>query len=208
MTKVNLAFSIRGFFEQHLVSQRGLSGHTVLAYRDAMKLLLEFTSRRHRKTCTNLTLEDLTADTIRRFLDHLEQVRHNSVPTRNVRLAAIHSFFQYLATVDPRHLLHCQSILAVPFKRRAHRIPEYLERSEIQSLFGQIDCQTLLGQRDDALLRLLYNTGMRAQDLVDLDANHLRFSRPYPVRIYGKGRKERTCPLWNETLSAVKKYLE
>ena len=91
MTKANLAFSIRGFFEQHLVSQRGLSGHTVLVYRDAMKLLLEFTSRRHRKTCTNLALEDLTADTIRRFLDHLEQVRHNSVPTRNVRLAAIHS---------------------------------------------------------------------------------------------------------------------
>jgi site-specific recombinase XerD len=101
MTKVNLAFSIRGFFEQHLVSQRGLSGHIVLAYRDAMKLLLEFTSRRHRKICTNLTLEDLTADTIRRFLNYLEQVRHNSVPTRNVRLAAIHSFFQYLATVEP-----------------------------------------------------------------------------------------------------------
>jgi site-specific recombinase XerD len=208
MTKANLAASIRGFFEQHLVSQRGLSGHTVLAYRDAMKLLLEFISRRHRKTCTNLTLEDLTADTIRRFLDHLEQVRHNSVPTRNVRLAAIHSFFQYLATVDPRHLLHCQSILAVPFKRRAHRIPEYLERSEIQSLFAQIDCQTLLGQRDDALLRLLYNTGMRAQELVDLDANQLRFSRPYSVRIYGKGRKERTCPLWKETLNAVRMYLE
>src|ERR1700722_766651 len=208
MTKANLAFSIRGFFEQHLVSQRGLSGHTVLAYRDAMKLLLEFTSRRLRKTCTSLTVEDLTADTIRRFLDHLEQVRHNSVATRNVRLAAIHSFFQYLATTDPRYLVHCQSILAVPFKRRPHRVPEYLERSEIQSLFLQIDCQTPLGQRDDALLRLLYNTGMRAQELVDLDVNHLRFSRPHSVRIYGKGRKERTCPLWKETVTALKAYLE
>src|SRR5271165_7692383 len=167
MTKANLAFSIRGFFEQHLVSQRGLSGHTVLAYRDAMKLLLEFTSRRHRKTCTNLTLEDLTADTIRRFLDHLEQVRHNSVPTRNMRLAAIHSFFQYLAASDPRHLVHCQAILAVGFKRRAHRVPDYLERPEMQSLLLQIDLQAPLGQRDDALLRLLYNTGMRAQELVD-----------------------------------------
>jgi integrase/recombinase XerD len=208
MTKANLAVSIRGFFEQHLVSQRGLSGHTVLAYRDAMKLLLEFTSQRHRKTSTNLTLEDLSADTVRRFLEHLEQVRHNSVPPRNVRLAAIHSFFQYLATVDPRHLVHCQSILAVPFKRRVHRIPEYLERSEIQSLFLQIDCQTLLGQQDDALLRVLYNTGMRAQELVDLDVNHMRFSRPYSVRICGKGRKERTCPLWKETVDAVRNYLE
>jgi site-specific recombinase XerD len=155
-----------------------------------------------------LTLEDLSAETVRHFLDHLEQNRHNSVATRNVRLAAIHSFFQYLATIDPRYLLHCQSILAVPFKRRPHRVPDYLDRSEIQSLFLQIDCQTSLGQRDDALLRLLYNTGMRAQELVDLDVNHLRFSRPYFVRIYGKGRKERTCPLWKETVDAVRKYLE
>src|ERR1700734_1769897 len=77
-----------------------------------------------------------------------------------------------------------------------------------ENLSAQIDCQTLLGRRDDALLQLLYNTGMRAQDLVDLEANHLRFSRPYPVRIYGKGRKERTCPLWNETLNAVRMYME
>jgi integrase/recombinase XerD len=142
-----------------------------------MKLLLEFASRRHKKNCTDLTLEDLSAETVRRFLDNLEQARHNSVATRNVRLPAIHSFFQYLATTDPRYLVHCQSILVVPFKRRPHRVPEYLERSEIQSLFLQIDCQTPLGQRDDALLRLLYNTGMRAQELVDLDVNHLRFSR-------------------------------
>jgi integrase/recombinase XerC len=208
MAKTNLALSIRGFFEQHLVSQRGLSGHTVLAYRDAMKLLLEFASRSHRKTCTNLMLEDLSAETVRRFLDHLERARHNSVTTRNLRLAAIHSFFQYLATTDPRYMVHCQSILAVPFKRRPHRVPDYLERSEIQSLFLQIDCQTLLGQRDDALLRLLYNTGMRAQELVDLNVNHLRFSRPHSVRIYGKERKERTCPLWKETVNAVRKYLE
>jgi integrase/recombinase XerC len=208
MAKTNLALSIRRFFEQHLVSQRGLSDHTVFAYRDAIKLLLEFASRRHKKTCTKLTLEDLSAETVRRFLDHLEQNRHNSVATRNVRLAAIHSFFQYLATIDPCYLVHCQSILAVPFKRRPHRVPDYLDRSEIQSLFLQIDCQTSLGQRDDALLRLLYNTGMRAQELVDLDVNHVRFSRPYFVRIYGKGRKERTCPLWKETVDAVRKHLE
>jgi site-specific recombinase XerD len=208
MAKTDLAIFIRGFFEQHLVSQRGLSGHTILAYRDAMKLLLEFASRHYGRVCTKLTLEDLTAGIVRRFLDHLEQVRHNSVPTRNVRLAAIHAFFQYLATVDPRHLAQSQSILGVRFKRRAHRIPEYLERSEIQSLFVRIDCRTMLGQRDDALLRMLYNTGMRAQELVDLDVNHLRFSHPFSVRIYGKGRKERICPLWKETVNAVRKYLQ
>jgi len=93
------------------------------------------------------------------------------------------------------------------FKRHAQRIPEYLEREEVLSIFGQISCATLLGQRDDALLRLLYNTGMRAQELVDLDVNDLRFSHPYYVRIWGKGQRERTCPVWKETLQSIKAYL-
>ena len=121
---------------------------------------------------------------------------------------AVHAFFQYLARTDPRHLAHCQSILAGPFKRHAQRVPEYLERQEGLSIFAQSNCATLLGHRDDALLRLLYNTGMRAQELVNLDVNHLRFSRPFYVRIHGKGQRERTCPLWKETLQAIKTYLE
>jgi site-specific recombinase XerD len=120
---------------------RNLS-RSVVPQPHTMKLLLEFTSRRHRKTCTNLTLEDLTADTIRRFLDHLEQVRHNSVPTRNVRLAAIHSFFQYLATVDPRHLLHCQSILAVRFKLATELLRQGASLGEIGGLLGHRSPQT------------------------------------------------------------------
>ena len=208
MNKTDIATPIRGFFEQHLLSQRGLSGHTVLAYRDALKLYLDFVCRLHRKTSVALTLEDLTADTVRGFLDHLERVRKNSVPTRNARLAAIHAFFNYLASIDPRHLAQAQSILAVPFKRQSHRVAEYLEREEMLKVFAGLDGRTLQGQRDDALLRLLYNTGMRVQELVDLDVNHLRFSRPCSVRIFGKGRKERTCPLWKETVAAIKTYLE
>jgi site-specific recombinase XerD len=208
MPKTDIAIPIRGFFEQHLLSQRGLSGHTVLAYRDTMKLFLEFVCRRHRKTCTALTLDDLTADAVRGFLDHLERVRKNSVPTRNARLAAIHAFFNYLASIDPRHMAQAQTILAVPFKRQSHRVAGYLEQDEVLKIFAAIDGRTLQGQRDDALLRLLYNTGMRVQELVDLDVNHLRFSRPHTVRIYGKGRKERTCPLWKETTAALKAYLE
>ena len=199
---------MRGFFEQHLLSQRGLSGHTVLAYRDAMKLFLEFVCRRHRKTCTALTLEDLTADAVRAFMEHLERVRKNSVPTRNARLAALHAFFNYLASIDPRHIAQAQTIRAVPFKRQTHRVAGYLEQDEVLKIFAGIDGRTMQGQRDDALLRLLYNTGMRVSELVDLDVNHLRFSRPHTVRIHGKGRKERTCPLWTETVNALKAYLE
>jgi integrase/recombinase XerC len=208
MSKDNLATHIRSFFEQHLVSQRGLSSHTVLAYRDTMKLFIAFAASHRRKSPTNLSLEDLSTDTVRRFLEHLEHVRKNAASTRNHRLAAIHSFFQYLAAVDPRYLAHAQSIVAIPFKRRDHRVPEYLERDEVQAIFAQINGRTIWGQRDDALLRLLYNTGMRVQELVTLDVNHMRFSRPYTVRIFGKGRKERTCPLWKETVEALKIYLE
>jgi site-specific recombinase XerD len=208
MPNTDLGTSVRGFFTQHLVAQRGLSGNTVLAYRDTFKLFLEFAAHLRHKACTELNVADLTSDTVRRFLDHLEKGRHNGVTTRNLRLAAIHSFFQYLAATDPRHLAQAQSVLAVPFKRHGQRVPEYLERNEVQALFAQIDCRTPLGQRDDALLRLLYNTGMRAQELVDLDVNHLRFSRPSYVRIRGKGRRERTCPLWKETIDAVKRYLK
>lgn len=207
MKKADLGILIRNFFEQYLVSQRGFSGHTVLAYRDTWKLLLQFASKLHRKTCVALAVEDLKADTVRRFLDHLERERRNAVSTRNSRLAAIHSFFQYVAETDPRFLAHCESIFTVRFKRHARRSPEYLEREEVLQIFAQINCQTRLGQRDDALLRMLYNTGMRAHELVNMDANHVRFSRPYHVRILGKGRKERTCPLWTETIRAVKTYL-
>jgi integrase/recombinase XerD len=208
MPLTDLASAIHGFFEQHLISQRGLSGHTVLAYRDAMKLLLAYACRLHRKDCTALALEDLSDDTVRRFLRHLEEDRHNCVSTRNDRLAAIHSFFRYLSTIAPSSLGHCQSIVAIPFKRRPHRVPKFLEREEVQHVFRQIDTRTLLGQRDDALLRVLYNSGMRAQEVVDLDVNHVRFTRPYTVLIHGKGAKQRVCPLWRETINAVQRYLD
>ncbi len=207
-TIISLAASIQSFFDRHLVSQRGLSGHTVLTYRDAIKLLLEFATQRCRKSCTDLAVEDLSAEMVRQFLDHLERSRHNCVHTRNNRLAAIHAFFRYLATIEPRYLARCQAVLAVPFKRHAQPVPEYLERNEVLSILQHIDNRTLLGQRDDALLRLLYNTGMRAHELVTLDINHVRFSRPYHVRIHGKGHKERTCPLWRETIQALKAYVE
>jgi len=205
---INIAKPVHGFFEQHLVSQRGLSSHTVLAYRDTMKLLLQFAVQYCGKPCTDLMVGDLTPHLVREFLNHLECVRNNSVRTRNSRLAAIHSFFRYLATRDPRFLELCQAILAVPFKRQGQSVFEYLEQDEVLHIFRNIDLQAHQGRRDDALLRMLYNTGMRAQELVDLNVNHVRFSRPYYVRIHGKGHKERTCPIWLETVKALKSYIE
>ena len=180
----------------------------MLSYRDTFKLLLRFAADDARKSVTELVLADLSAGLVHRFLQHLEEDRRNGIVTRNLRLAAIHSFFRYLAIVDPRHLAHTHTIIAVPFKRRPHRVAQYLEKDEVQEVFRQIDCRTPFGQRDNALLRMLYNTGMRAQELVDLDVRHVRLSRPSNVLIFGKGRKERVCPLWPETVSSVKTYLQ
>ncbi|MFZ5495482.1 MAG: site-specific integrase [Verrucomicrobiota bacterium] len=203
----DLATFVRGFFEQHLVEQRGLSPNTILAYRDTLKLFLGFVAGSRRQDCTELTLEALSDGAVRRFLQHLEQDRRNGVATRNARLAAIHAFFAYVAGTEPRHLVQARSILAVPFKRTAHRVPRYLERDEVQAIFRLIDRDNPTGLRDDALLRMLYNTGMRAQELADLNVCHVRFTRPFTVTILGKGRKERMCPLWRETMAALKDYL-
>jgi site-specific recombinase XerD len=205
---LNIALPIRHFFEEHLVSQRGLSSNTVLSYRDTMKLLLQFAVGQCRKSCMDLTMDDLTPELVRQFLEHLSGVRKNTTGTRNARLAAIHAFFRYLSITDPRLISRCQSILAVPFKRHTRPVLGYLEQEEVLHIFRHIDVKKPRGRRDDALLRLLYNTGARAQEIVDLNVNHIRFSRPYYVRIYGKGRRERTCPLWTETIQAIKASLE
>jgi site-specific recombinase XerD len=207
MITVNIAMPIHSFFEQHLVVERGLSQHTILAYRDSLKLLLAFAAKHLRRGCEELTIADLSADTVRQFLSHIETVRHNSARTRNARLAAIHAFFRYLSTVDPRLLIHCQSILGIPFKRYRRPVLDYLRQEEVTGIFSLISHEKRFGSRDEAILRLLYNSGARAQELVNVDIVDVRFSRPYLVRLHGKGYKERTCPLWPETMVAIKSYL-
>ena len=203
----NIATPVHKFFEDYLTAERGLSSHTVLAYRDSMKLFLAFASEHCRKTCIDLNVEDLTADCVRSFLDHLETKRQNSVRSRNARLAVLHSFFRYLPSREPSLLPHCQMVLGVRFKRHANRILGYLEREEVMHIFKAIKPEARGARRDEAVLRLLYNSGARAQELVGLDTNHVRFSQPFVVRIKGKGCKERTCPLWPETIKSLKSYL-
>lgn len=203
----NIAHPIRRFFEDYLTTQRNLSPHTVLACRDSLKLFVAFAASELRKPAVELSVEDFTAVVVRAFLDHLEKGRGNCVRTRNARLAILHTFFQYLASLDPRFMEQCQAVLGVPFKRREEPVMEYLERDEVRQIFQRIDPAEASSRRDDAALRMLYNTGVRAQELVTLDINDIHFSRPYYVRIRGKGYKERTCPLWPETIKALKAYL-
>jgi integrase/recombinase XerD len=193
------------FFEDFLPAQRGLSPHTIRSYRDALLLLLRFTARELRRTVDRLDVSDLTADRVTRFLAALEAERRNGIATRNARLGAIHVFARYLAGQRPEHLGVLQRIIGMPFKRGAVEAPiEYLDRGELDALLKSIDRSTDLGRRDYALFAFMFNTGARVQEVLDVRVSDVRLEAPPQVRLLGKGRKERVCPLWPATAKLLR----
>jgi integrase/recombinase XerD len=203
----SLARVLRGFFADYLPRVRGLSPHTVCSYRDAFTLLLRFLAKRHHRPVVKLGFAELLPDDIIAFLHHLEAERCNGAATRNARLAAIHAFARFAATNAPEHLELCQRILAVPFKRARPRLVEYLESSEIAAILDAPDGATVDGRRDRVLLLMLFNTGARVQEILDVRACDLQLVRPFQIRLHGKGRKERLCPLWPRTVKVVRALL-
>lgn len=202
-----LARALRDFFADHLPVLRGLSPHTVHSYRDSLTLLLRFVALHQGRAVATIDIDDLTPTETADFLHHLEAERHNSPATRNVRLAAIHAFFRHLATMHPDRLEHCQRILAIPFKRARQRTVEYLEYGEIQAVLAAVDRATVDGRRDHALLVAMFNTGARVQEILDVRPLDLQLDRPFQVRLTGKGRKERICPLWPQTAEVLRIHL-
>ena len=200
--------ALRGFFTDYLPKIRGSSPCTILSYRDSLKLFLHFLAQQKNISVSDLRMEDRGVEEILAFLDHLEENRHNQAGTRNSRLAALHSFFRYVAGIDPEVLDRCQRILNLPFKRRASRTIDYLEFEEITAVLDSVNRTTQDGRRDYALLSLMFNTGVRVQELIDLKAIDLHLSKPFSVRIFGKGRKERICPIWPETAHLLHQFLE
>jgi integrase/recombinase XerD len=203
----SLACALQAFLTDYLPRQRALSPHTLHSYRDSLKLLLQFVAGK-KTDPSQLTMEHLTYEQIMAFLQNLETQRHNQVSTRNVRLSAIHSFFRFVAIHYPEYLVQAQRILSAPFKRMALREIHHLELAEIQAILQDIDRSTLAGRRDSVLLNLLFNTGARVSEIVGLQACDLSLSSPPSVRLRGKGRKERSCPLWPETARSLRAYLE
>jgi len=198
-----LARALRGFFLEHLPGVRGVSPHTIRSYRDSLALLLRFLARRNDREVVKLELDDLDPDSVLEFLEHLEQERHNCVATRNNRLAAVHAFARYVATRHPEYLELCQRLLAVPCKRARQPSVEYLEMEELCALLQAPDRRTADGRRDHTLLLTLFNTGARVQELLEIRPRDLQLVRPFQVRLYGKGRKERICPLWPQTVEVL-----
>ncbi|HYR88016.1 MAG TPA: tyrosine-type recombinase/integrase [Terriglobia bacterium] len=202
------AAALRTFFSQHLPLTRGLSPRTITSYRDTFVLLLRFLATRHVCDVVDLSLEHLHAADILAFLDHLESERKNSVATRNARLAAIHAFARFLAMRDPEEVEEAQRLLAVPIKRGPSRVVDYLEADEIGAMLEAIPSSNQRDHvRDRALLLTLFNTGARVQELLDIRLADLQLDRPTCVRLRGKGRKERLCPLWPETATALQALL-
>ncbi len=204
----SLGVALRGFLATYLPSLRGMSSHTILSYRDSLKLFLQFLAERQRKPVSALNIESIGAEEVVAFLEYLETGRHNGVGTRNVRLSAIHSFFRYFAGIHPEYLDKCQRILNIPFKRSSTRTIEYLEFEEITAVLQSVDRSKADGRRDYALLSLMFNTGGRVQEIVDLKADDLQLTRPFSIRIHGKGKRERICPLWPQTAGVLAEYVE
>lgn len=199
-----LACTLRAFFAEQLPGLRGLSPHTIRSYRDSLVLLLRCVAAQRGRATAALDVDDLGPDAVIAFLTHLERDRHNTAPTRNVRLAAIHAFFRFLAAQHPDRLAHAQQILALPFKRTRPQPIAYFEYGELAAVLATVNRTTRDGRRDYALLAMLFNTGARVQELLDLRVPHLQLTPPYQVRLFGKGRKERTCPLWPQTAALLR----
>jgi site-specific recombinase XerD len=204
-----LAPFIRSYFEDHLVCRRNASPHTIRSYRDALKLFLRFTAARLKKPVPRLLVTDLSEEVVTNFLEDLEQTRANSIQTRNHRLAALRNVFAYIASREVLLLDHCRRLADFPRKRGA-AIPEirYLEKEQMNAILTAICRDTAAGRRDYALLLFMYNTGARVQEVADTRLSWLTLTPPYKVELLGKGRKWRTCPLWESTAQQLRQLIK
>lgn len=196
---------VQSFLTDYLPHQRGASAHTVRAYRDALKLLFEFVSQRHRRSIAALELTDLDVNAVADFLDHIECKRSNGTATRNYRRAAIRSFFKHVLRNDPTHSEQYTRVLAIPSKKTRQRPATYVEANDMRAIIAQPDRRTHDGWRDYTLLLFLYNCGARVSEATDLRWDDLQLTQPRQVRLRGKGKKERLLPLWRETATALER---
>lgn len=205
-TSPTFATLVQEFFTDYMVQQRALSPRTVASYRDTFVLLLRY-AQQHGKEPSSLELTDLSAKFLAGFLDHLEKERHNSVRSRNIRLAAVRSFLKFAARRDPLHLRVIEQALAVPMKRCDHQMVSFVSREQ---MFAVIDApgDTWVGQRDRLMLTLMFNTGARVSEIIGVRVADVVLGPTSSIRLHGKGRKQRSLPLWRTTARAVRDWLQ
>lgn len=208
MKPTDFAKHLSAFLSSYLPGQKGASTHTIAAYRDTFLLLIDFVQEQQGVKLEKLTLEKISQQTIIAFLDWLQQARGCSPSTRNARLAAVHSFYRYLQYERLEQLYECQQILSIRFKKTKQPLIHYLSVEGIRLLLRQPDQRTRKGRRDLALLSLLYDTGARVQELIDLVPSSLRLSKPPTIKIIGKGNKARLVPMLEAQVEHLKSYLK
>ena len=199
---------LQAFFTDRLISQRNASPNTIEAYRDTFRLLFDYARKQLGKAPSVLTLEDLNSSFIGAFLDHLERERGNSARTRNARLAAVHSFFHYVAYQLPEHSSLVQRVLAIPGKKHERALVDYLNKDEANALADAPDRSTFSGRRDHALMLVGIQTGLRVSELTGLSCSDVTFGIGAHVRCVGKGRKVRCTPLTQSIAAVVKAWIK
>ena len=202
----SFASLVQQFFTVYLVAQRAVSPRTVSCYRDALMLFLDFSSQRLKKAATSLKLNDIQPDLILAFLDHLERKRHNAVRSRNLRLTALRSFLKFASRRDVASLHVIEQALAVPMKRFERPMLGFLTREEMLAVLGQPG-ETWTSQRDHLLLAMLYNTGARVSEIIGVRVADVVLDGGACVHLHGKGRKQRSVPLWHTTVAEVRAWL-
>src|ERR1700693_1100074 len=206
-TSTTFAPLLERFFTQRLMQQRQASPHTISSYRDTFRQFLKFVQQRLHKPPSRLNLEEIDAPLIVAFLDELEQHQGVSVRTRNLRLAAIHSFFHYVAFEAPTHSAQIQRVLAIPSKRFTRKLIRFLTRPEVDALLAAPDQHTWSGRRDHAFLLVAVQTGLRLSEMTGLKRDDLILGVGAHVRVIGKGRRERCTPIAKSKLAVLKAWL-
>ena len=201
---------IVSFFRNYLANQKGYAVNTIASYSDCIRLLLAYVCGRLNVSFDKLSLEMISDELILDFLDDLEKNRGNAPTTRNQRLGAIKTFFRFLALQEPMATAVCERVCAISPKKTEHKVIATLDNKEVKAVLGcaQASTDTILGARDQVLMMMLYNTGGRVQELVDLDIPDVRVEAPAQVCLTGKGRKQRIVPLYPETIEALQHYLK
>ncbi|MEI7538444.1 MAG: tyrosine-type recombinase/integrase, partial [Comamonadaceae bacterium] len=207
-TPPSFAALVQTYFAEYLTQQRALSPRTIAAYRDAFVLFLNFAELRTGKPPAAMAMVDITPALIMAFLDHLERQRHNSVRSRNARLTALRSFLKFAAHRDVSSLGTIERALGVPVKRFERPMFEYLSREEMLEVIGTPDA-TWVGQRDHLLFLLLYNTGARVSEIIGIKVGEVVLDQGAAcVHLHGKGRKQRSVPLWHTTVKTIRAWLK
>jgi site-specific recombinase XerD len=201
-----LAPHVHAFFTDHLCRHKRVSPQTLVSCRDSFRLLLTFIRQTSGIEPSALCVTDLDAPTLLAFLDYLEQQRGNSIRSRNIRLSALRTFFRFVALRDPESVEVVTRVLAIPIKREDKKLVGSLTRPEIDALMAAPDRSSWIGRRDHALLFTMYNSGARVSEITSLKRQQVSFGATTFLELHGKGRKERTIPLWPQTRDVLKRW--